>query len=231
MGLQNASQQFQQLIEDRLLPVKDVCDPYIDDIIVGTWVGPGEDLLKAHDSDVRRVLELLKKDQFVADQKKCRFFVPEVEFCGHILGRGERRPAPGKLRAIEKWELPQNVSALRAFLGFTNYYGSYIRDYAKIVARLMDKLKVPRDIGKKGSKSPILWEPEDVQAFEEIKKLLCSSLSLQRVNPDKPFVIRVDASKYAVGATLEQLIDEMRAPTIDDVRDQKTTPVAFMSRK
>jgi hypothetical protein len=70
MGLQNASQQFQQLIEDRLLPVKDVCDHYIDEIIVGTWVGPGEDLLKAHDSDVRRVFEILKKDQFVADQKK-----------------------------------------------------------------------------------------------------------------------------------------------------------------
>ena len=61
MGLQNASQQFQQLIEGRLLPVKDVCDPYIDDIIVGTWVGPGGDLLTTHDSDVRRVLELLKK--------------------------------------------------------------------------------------------------------------------------------------------------------------------------
>ena len=41
----------------------------------------------------------------------------------------------------------------------------------------------------------------------------------------------MDASKYAVGATLEQLIDEMRAPTIDDVRDLITAPVAFMSRK
>jgi len=44
MGLTNASQQFQQLLEDRLQPVRDVADPYIDDIIVGTRVGPGEDL-------------------------------------------------------------------------------------------------------------------------------------------------------------------------------------------
>ena len=38
---------------------------------------------------------------------------------------------------------------------------------------------------------------------------------------DKPFVLRVDASKYAVGAALEQLLDEERAPTVEDVRAKK----------
>ena len=229
MGLQNASQQFQQLMEDRLQPVRDIADPYIDDIIIGTWVGPEEDLLEAHDKDVRRVLELLKGDQFVVG--KWKLFVKEVEFCGHILGGGARRPAPGKLRAIEKWELPKTVTALRAFLGFTNYYSAYVKDYAKVVTRLMEKLKVPREVGKKGSTAKIVWEKGDVEAFEEIKRLLCEALSLQRVNPDKPFVIRVDASQYAVGAALEQLLDEERAPTVEDVRAKKTVPVAFMSRK
>ena len=44
----------------------------------------------------------------------------------------------------------------------------------------------------------------EYKTFEELKKRLCSGLSLQRVNPDKPFVLRVDASGYAVGASLEQ---------------------------
>ncbi len=57
MGLTNASQQFQQLTEDRLQSVKDVADPYIDDIIIGSWVPPGEDLFEAHDRDIRRVLK------------------------------------------------------------------------------------------------------------------------------------------------------------------------------
>ena len=169
MGLMNASQQFQQLMEDRLQTVRDVCDPYIDDIVIGTHVGPGQDLYEAHDRDVRRVLELLKADKFVASINKCQFFVPEVEFCGHILGGGTRRPAPGKLRAIENWELPKTVTALRAFLGFTNYYSTYIRNYAKVVGRLMDKLELPREIGKKGSKAKIEWEEDDTKAFEEIK--------------------------------------------------------------
>ena len=43
--------------------------------------------------------------------------------------------------------------------------------------------------------------------------------------------MRVDASQYAVSATLEQMENESRLPTIDDVREKKTVPVAFMSRK
>ena len=68
---------------------------------------------------------------------------------------GVRKPAPGKLRAIEKWEVPRTVTALRSFLGLTNCYSSYIMDYANIVARLMEKLKVPKDVEKKGSKAVI----------------------------------------------------------------------------
>ena len=61
MGLTNASQQFQQLMEDRLQSVNKIADPYIDDIIVGTWVEPGQNLFEQHDRDIRQVLELLKK--------------------------------------------------------------------------------------------------------------------------------------------------------------------------
>ena len=75
------------------------------------------------------------------------------------------------------------------------------------------------------------WTTEDQTAFDEVRQRLCSKLVLQRVNPNKPFVLRVDASKYAVGATLEQLEGEDRMPTANDVKEKKTVPVAFMSRK
>ena len=93
------------------------------------------------------MLKLLKEDQFVVG--KWKLFVKEVEFCEHILGGGARKPAPGKLRAIEKCELPKTVTALMAFLGFSNYYSAYVKDYAKVVTRLMEKLKVPREVVKK----------------------------------------------------------------------------------
>ena len=47
-GIKNASQQFQQMIDDRLKGVRDVADPYVDDILIGTRVGPGENLIEQH---------------------------------------------------------------------------------------------------------------------------------------------------------------------------------------
>jgi hypothetical protein len=231
MGLTNASQQFQQMMDDRLKQEESTTSPFIDDIVTGTSTEPGENLYAKNFAEICRVLELLEKDHFVADPKKCKFLVKEVEFFGNILGNGTRRPAPGKLMAIEKWQLPHTISELRAFLGFTNYYSSYIDMYAEMVACLQEKLKVPREIGKKGSKYKLEFNEEERQAFKDIKQRLCTKLILQRVNPDRPFVLRVDASRYAVGGTLEQLVDEDRKPTAQDVLDKKTVPVAFMSRK
>ncbi len=37
-------------------------------------------------------------------------------------------------------------------MGFTNYYSMYVEMYAEVVAILQDKLKVPRELGKKGSR-------------------------------------------------------------------------------
>ena len=120
--------------------------------MIGTWVAEGEDLLAQHDKDVRRVMDLLKENKLVVDKKKCRFFVPEVEFCGHILGGGIRRPAPDKMLSIKKWEKPTNIFELRAFLGFTNHYSRYIMEYSKLVACLQEQLKVSREDSKKETK-------------------------------------------------------------------------------
>ena len=149
MGLTNAPQQFQAMIEDCLQEVREIASPYIDDIIVSSSVEEGGDLFEKHFQDLRRVMQCLQKKFLIADKSKCNMFVKSVEYCGHILEAGRRRPAPGRLMAIEKWERPKNISALRAFLGFTNYYSSYIPNYATYVHKLQDKLKVGRQEGKK----------------------------------------------------------------------------------
>jgi hypothetical protein len=132
---------------------------------------------------------------------------------------------------MKQWESQEAITQSTSFLWFKNYSSQYIKGYAELVAGLQEKLKVPRDVGKKGSMVAITWTEEDQKNFEEVKRVLCSGLVLQRVNPDKDFILRVDASQYAIGATLEQLFDEDRKPTIEDVQNKKTVPVAFWSRK
>ena len=76
------------------------------------------------------------------DPRKSHFFMEGVEFCGHILREGKRSPAPGKLIPIQKWEIPHTVTALRGFLGLTNYYAEYVPGYAEAAAPLMEKMKL-----------------------------------------------------------------------------------------
>ena len=209
MGLKNGVAIFQRVVEYCLEPVSDVAAPYVDDIITATEAGSTwEETVRDHAADLRRVCTSLKNNQLVADEAKCTLFAKKVQFCGHILGYGRRRPCPGKLMALGEWEEPKTVTALRGFLGFTNYYSSYVPGYSALAAELMDLLKLNRQEGKKGSKKPIKFSEKQREAFQQIKAKLLSGLQLQTVNPDRPFILRVDASGRAVGAALEQFADE-----------------------
>ena len=204
MGLKNGVAIFQRVVDFCLGDVRDIASAYVDDILVGTnpleppaepkeiCQAPKEetktvtrDLLLRHDKDLRQTLDELRRQKLVAS-KKCKFFKPEVTFCGHILGGGKRRPAPGKLAALEMWEEPKTLTALRGFLGFTNYYASYVEGYGELVADLQDLLKVGKKEGKAGSKKPIFFTEAHRKAFRALKEKLLSGLSLHVVNPDAP---------------------------------------------
>ena len=152
-----------------------------------------------HEKDVKAVLDVLREHKLIVDPKNASMFMGEVEFCGHILRERRRSPAPGKLLSIQKWELPGTVTALRGFLGLTNYYSSYVHNYAGLAAPLMDKLQVGRLDGKKGSLKPVAWDDRSRAAFESLKNALKEGLQVFQLEPDQPFVLRTDASDFAIG--------------------------------
>ena len=62
-------------------------------------------------------------------------------------------------------------------------------------------------------RKPIVWDEEANEAFEAMKRALLDKLKFWLINPDKGFVIRTDASDYAVGAVLEQVEDRRHTPS------------------
>ena len=221
MGAKNGNAAFQRMMEDLLGPVRDCADPFVDDIIIGSDMeNMTEDkLIDAHEKDLRRVLSELDKHNMVCKPTKASLFVKEVEFAGHVVGHGQRRPMPGKLASLHHWEKPQTISELRSFMGFCNYYSGYVRMYAELSGPLHKMLQVGKFDGRKGSKKKLAWTPEAEDAFNSLKERLLGQLGLFLVDPDKGFVLRTDASDYAVGAVLEQIRD-----------DGSHVPVAFWSR-
>ena len=209
------------MMEDLLGPVRDCADPFVDDIIIGSGTEnmTEDELIEGHEKDLRRVLSELDKHNMVCKPTKASLFVKEVEFAGHVVGHGQRRPMPGKLASLHHWEKPQTISELRSFMGFCNYYSGYVRMYAELSGPLHKMLQVGKFDGRKGSKKKLAWTPEAEDPFNRLKERLLGQLGLFLVDPDKGFVLRTDASDYAVGAVLEQ------------VRDDGThVPVAFWSR-
>ena len=178
-----------------------------------------DELIEAHEKDLRRVLSELDKHNMVCKPTKASLFVKEVEFAGHVVGHGGRRPMPGKLASLHHWEKPQTISELRFFMGFCNYYSGYVRMYAELSGPLHKKLQVGKFDGRKGSKKKLAWTPEAEDAFSRLREPLLGQLGLFLVDPDKGFVLRTDTSDYAVGAVLKQVQD-----------DGSHVPVTFWSR-
>jgi hypothetical protein len=199
-------------------------DVYIDDVIAGSTGATLDETIKNHEVLVRKVLDRLATHKLLVDPRKAHMFRPEIEFVGHILREGRRTPAPGKLTALLKWELPRTVTQLRGFLGMANYYSSYVPDYAEYAGPLMAKLQLNRIDGRKGSTKPIVWKESDKESFRNLKEVMAGKLELFRVDPDKPFVLRADASDKAIGAVLEQSREVTPGHT-------SFVPVCFLSRK
>ena len=144
----------------------DFADGYVDDVIVGSTGAIWEESVANHEKDLEAVLDKFAQDRMVVNGDKVHMFVENVEFCGHVLTQGKRSPASNKLLSIPKWQVPITVTALRGFLGLTNYCSSYVENYAKLAAPLTAKLQLTREEGKKGSHMVLVWDASEVRAFE-----------------------------------------------------------------
>ena len=81
-GLVNAPSTFQRLMQTVLGGQEDHCSPYIDDILVfsKSW--------EEHLCHLRLVLGSLRKHGLTAKPCKCVWAAKELEYLGHVVGRG-----------------------------------------------------------------------------------------------------------------------------------------------
>jgi hypothetical protein len=189
-GLTNAPATFQNIMNDIFADLLDVFVlVYLDDILI--FSANMEDHLK----HVRIVLDRLRELKFYAKPSKCEFGKTKIEYVGFLVGGGQAKPHPYKVKEIKEWQVPQTPTQVRSFLGLCNYYRHFVPNYAQHAAKLTKLIK--------GNKMGT-WTPECQAAFDHLKTALISEPVLHIANPDLDFTIDTDASNTHVGALFNQ---------------------------
>nr|GEX02729.1 putative reverse transcriptase domain-containing protein [Tanacetum cinerariifolium] len=133
-GLTNAPAVFMDLMNR-------VCKPYLDKFVI-VFI---DDILiyskdeKEHEEHLKAILGLLKKEELYAKFSKCEFWIPKVQFLGHVIESQGIHVDPAKIESIKDWASPKLLMEIHQFLGLAGYYRRFIEGFSKI-AKPMTKL-------------------------------------------------------------------------------------------
>lgn len=162
---------------------------YMDDILIGT------ETLEEHRTLVTEVLKRLQDNDLFLKPEKCTFEAEEVEYLGMILGHGKITMDPVKVAGVLDWPTPRNLTDVRAFIGFGNFYRRFIRNFS-------DRARPLHDLTKKDV--PWHWTDTEQKAFDDLKQAFISAPVIIQPDSSKPFRVECDASGFAIGGILSQ---------------------------
>ncbi|GJY57798.1 putative reverse transcriptase domain-containing protein [Tanacetum coccineum] len=121
---------------------------------------------KEHEEHLKVVQELLKKKKLYAKFSKCEFWIPKVQFLGHVINSQGIHVDPTKIESIKDWVSPKSPTEIRQFLGLAGYYRRFIEGFSKI-AKPMTKLTQ--------KKVKFVWGDKQEAAFQLLRQKLCSA--------------------------------------------------------
>ncbi|UYV64551.1 hypothetical protein LAZ67_3001165, partial [Cordylochernes scorpioides] len=195
-GLANAPAEFQRLMHTVLGPLlnkKAFC--YLDDVII-----PAKDWREMIER-LREVLERIRSAKLTLKPSKCEFGRREVEFLGYVISTGGLKPGPRKIKAIEEFPEPKNVHDIRRFLGLTNFFRRFVKDFAR-------KAEPLSRLTKKGSQFE--WKEEQRRSFGGLRKDLVEYPVLAHYNPELKTEVHCDASAEGLAGMVLQMDEDCK---------------------
>ena len=183
---------------------------YLDDILI---FSPN---MEQHLVHVRVLFECLRAADLKLTKRKCSFLKAHVQYLGHYNSGQGLEPVPEKLEVLVKMPLPEDVTGVRKFLGFLGYYRKFIPRYSDVARPLTNLTR---------KDTPFRWTTLCQEAFEMLKGFLLEEPVLKYPNPDRPYVLYTDASKYAWAGVLTQA----HTHAVDGVEKEIHHPVTYVS--
>ena len=189
-GLTNAPSTFMRLMNHVLRGfINKFVVVYFDDILVYSKA------LAEHEEHLRQVLLTLRDVQLYGNLKKCDFCTQEVVFLGFVVSKDGLQVDQSKVKAVQEWPTPTNITQVRGFHGLASFYRRFVKDFSTIAAPLTEVTK---------KNVPFKWGPSQERAFEKLKEQLTQAPLLALPDFNKPFEVECDASGIGIGGVLMQ---------------------------
>ena len=202
-GLKNAAQAFQRLM-DTACQGLDFVFVYLDDILIASHSHA------EHIKHTRTLFQRLSKYGLVINVAKCQFGLREIGFLGHCVSGMGITPSQERVEAIQNFKQPSTIKGLQEFAGMINFYNRFIPSIAATMRPIYKALS--------GKPKHLVWTSSLSDSFNEAKGMLADATLLVHPRSDAKTSLTVDASGVAVGAVLEQFIEN------------RWEPIAFFSR-
>ena len=220
-GLAQAPAYFQALINKVLKGLHKFAVTYLDDIII---FSKNEE---EHLEHLRIIFQRLKEASLKLKRSKCDFMKTQIQYLGHLISSDGIQPLPEKLGSIKNMPAPQSAKEVKQFLGLAGYYHKFVPQFSDL-SRPLTRL-TRKDVLFK-------WTKECQACFKLLKETLCTHPILWYPDPNRPYVLFTDASKYGWAGVLTQPyeeINELTQLTANVGASQKKTvihhPVSYIS--
>ena len=131
-----------------------------------------------------------------------------MAYLGRVVSKNGTQTDSKKVKAIRTWPVPTNVTEVRNFLRFTNYYQRFIETYAQVAKPLCKLIS-----GDNASKmwNSIRWDSECQESIDKLKELCTTTPILAYADFRKPFKLHTHASVLGLGAVLYQVQDGVKS--------------------
>ena len=192
-GLINAPAVFQFLMSRVLEGLNHFCQAYLDDILIFSAT------IEDHISHINQVFDRLRQHRLKLKLKKCSFFKKETKYLGFVILERGISPDPEKVKVMKNLPPPTNVREVRGAIGMLSYYRRYLPNFSEIASPLIDLTK---------RYAKFSWTPQCQRAFDYLKDSLSVIPLLYYPDPNKGYVLYVDASDTCIGCCLAQPVDE-----------------------
>ena len=153
-GLKNAPSEFQNIMNDIVIPISNFAIVSIDDILIFSKN------IDQHFKYLNIFYNLIYKNGLAVSPTKITLFQTEIRFLGHDIIQGTIKPIDRSLQFSNKFpDEIKDKKQLQRFLGCLNYIHDFFKDLESICKPLYDRLK----------KNPEPWIEKHTQVVRLIK--------------------------------------------------------------